>query len=67
VEIRESARKHGISDADIEHAVAHYLYTTALESASVDRFLYIGPDTAGTSSKLPCSSPPTGHRSLFTR
>ena len=46
MEIHESARKHGVADQDILHATDHAL---ALEDAGEDpdRWLLIGPDTAG--------------------
>jgi hypothetical protein len=46
VEIHESARKHGVADQDIVHAIDHAL---ALEDAGEDpeRWLLIGPDMAG--------------------
>jgi hypothetical protein len=46
VEIHGSARKHGVADEDILHAVDHEL---AIEHAGEDpdRWLVIGPDTAG--------------------
>lgn len=46
VAIHESARKHGVADPDILHAIDHAL---ALEDAGEDpdRWLLIGPDTAG--------------------
>jgi hypothetical protein len=46
VEIHRSARKHGVADPDILHAIDHAL---ALEDAGEDpdRWLLIGPDTAG--------------------
>jgi hypothetical protein len=46
VEIHESARKHGIADEDIQHAIDHAL---AIEDAGEDpdRWLGIGPDRAG--------------------
>ena len=45
VEIHESARKHGVADQDILHAIDHAL---AIEDAGEDpdRWLLIGPDTA---------------------
>lgn len=45
-EIHPSARKHGIADEDIRHAVDHAL---AIEDAGEDpdRWLIIGPDHAG--------------------
>ncbi len=46
VEIHDSARKHGVGDEDILHALDHAL---AIEDAGEDpdRWLLIGPDTAG--------------------
>jgi hypothetical protein len=46
VEVYESARKHGVADADMLHAVDHAL---AIEDAGEepDRWLVIGPDRAG--------------------
>lgn len=40
MEIRPSARKHGIADGDIEHALAHAM---AIEDEDDDTRLYIGP------------------------
>jgi hypothetical protein len=48
VEIHPSARKHGVADADIRHAVAHRLYEGELdEDEHPRRVLYLGPDRAG--------------------
>jgi hypothetical protein len=46
VEIHDSARKHGVADDDILHAIDHAL---AIEDAGEDpdRWLLIGPDSAG--------------------
>lgn len=44
MEIYESARKHGISDEDIEHAVDRALVVADEEEAG--RVLYLGPDRA---------------------
>lgn len=48
MDIHDSARKHGISDADIAHAVTHHLY--AAEISDEDRppwqVLYLEPDRA---------------------
>jgi hypothetical protein len=46
VEIHDSARKHGVADEDILHAIDHAL---AFEDAGEDpdRWLLIGPDTTG--------------------
>ena len=46
VEIHDSARRHGVADQDILHAIEHAL---AIEDAGEDpdRWLIIGPDTAG--------------------
>lgn len=46
MEIHASARKHGVADEDIHHAIDHAL---AIEDAGEDpdRWLVIGPDRAG--------------------
>lgn len=46
MEVGDSARKHGVVDADLIHATDHAL---ALEDAGEDpdRWLVIGPDRAG--------------------
>jgi len=46
VEIHDSARKHGVAELGILHAIDHAL---AIEDAGEDpdRWLLIGPDTAG--------------------
>jgi uncharacterized DUF497 family protein len=46
VEVHDSARKHGVADEDIHHAIDHAL---AIEDAGEDpdRWLVIGPDRAG--------------------
>jgi hypothetical protein len=46
VKIHPSARKHGVADEDISHAIDHAL---AIEDAGEDpdRWLVIGPDRAG--------------------
>lgn len=44
VEIYRSARKHGIADDDIEHAVEQALAVGEQDDGSV---LYLGPDRAG--------------------
>ncbi len=45
VEVHESARKHGVEDRDIQHAIDHAL---VIEDAGEDpdRWLVIGPDRA---------------------
>lgn len=45
MEIHDSARRHGVGDQDILHAIDHAL---AIEDAGEgpDRWLIIGPDTA---------------------
>ncbi len=48
MEIRESARKHGITDDAIRHAIDHYAYTADVdEGEPPHRALYLGPDSAG--------------------
>ena len=45
MEVHDSARKHGVADEDIQHAIDHAL---AIEDAGEDpdRWLVIGPDRA---------------------
>ncbi len=40
MEIHSAARKHGIADADIEHAVEHAM---TIEDQEEDTRLYLGP------------------------
>jgi hypothetical protein len=40
VDIHQSARKHGIADVDIEHAVTHAM---TIEDQDDDTRLYLGP------------------------
>jgi uncharacterized DUF497 family protein len=47
VELRDSARRHGITDADIHHAWEHALRLVEFEYDGEDRLLVIGPDQAG--------------------
>lgn len=44
VDIYQSARKHGVSDDDIEHAVDHALVAAEEDDGKV---LYLGPDSTG--------------------
>ncbi|MEZ5408414.1 MAG: DUF4258 domain-containing protein [Acidimicrobiales bacterium] len=44
MEIYRSARKHGIADEDIEHAIEHPLVTA---DEADDKVLYLGPDRDG--------------------
>ena len=46
VEIDRSARRHGVDDDDITHAVAHRLVVDDL-GEDPDRGLILGPDRAG--------------------
>ena len=47
MEIRESARKHGIADEDVRHAVDHALARDELDPDEGERrTLCIGPDRA---------------------
>ena len=46
LDIHPSARKHGITDADIEHAMEQALVVTVLEEDR-KKVLYVGPDRAG--------------------
>ena len=47
MEILPAARKHGIKDAEIVHAVEHYLFVADVDDDPSSRVLYIGPDRAG--------------------
>jgi hypothetical protein len=48
VEIHRSARKHGIDDGTISHALEHAIVVVDLEpDADPPRVLAIGPDRAG--------------------
>ena len=44
MDIYESARKHGVSDDDIEHAIFHALVAREDDEGKV---LYLGPDRSG--------------------
>jgi uncharacterized DUF497 family protein len=47
VEIRSSARKHGIHDADIDHAWRNATRLVEYEYQGEDRLLIIGPNRHG--------------------
>ena len=47
MEIHRSARKHGVANADIRHAVAHQLRQRDVSNEPPWRVLYLGPDRAG--------------------
>lgn len=48
VEIHSCARRHGVGDADIEHAVSNAIVIVDLDAdADPPRVLCIGPDRAG--------------------
>ena len=47
MEIRDSARKHGIADADIEHAWLNAMRLVEYEYHGEDRLLVIGADRQG--------------------
>lgn len=44
MEIYQSARKHGVSDDDIVHAIEHAVIAAEQDDGKV---LYLGPDRAG--------------------
>ena len=46
MEIHESARRHGVADEDIQHAVAHSVIWVELGDEP-SRYLLAGPDRAG--------------------
>ena len=48
MQIRESARKHGVADDDIRHAVEHPTAREELDAPGDEqRVLWLGPDRAG--------------------
>ena len=49
MEIRDSARRHGISDSDIRHAIDNAVAVGPVETNvdHIDGALYIGPDRTG--------------------
>jgi hypothetical protein len=47
VEVLESARKHGVADADLRHAVGHHVRRLVFEGGPPTRVLYLGPNRAG--------------------
>jgi hypothetical protein len=48
VEIHRSARRHGVDDRDIHHAVEHALVVVDLDpDSNPPKLLVIGPDRAG--------------------
>ncbi len=59
VEVNESARRHGVDDPDIHHAIDHAL---VIEDAGEepDRWLVIGPDRAGNLLEIVALTTPEG-------
>jgi uncharacterized DUF497 family protein len=47
VEVTPSARKHGVEDADIQHAWRNAMRLVEYEYLGEDRLLVIGPDRHG--------------------
>lgn len=47
MEIRRSARRHGIDDDDIRHAVDHALVVDVESGDPEHRILFLGPNRAG--------------------
>ena len=47
MEFHRSAFKHGISAADIAHAIAHARLLSSLDDYPPWRLLYLGPDRSG--------------------
>ncbi len=61
MEIHRSARKHGVGDQDMLHAIGHALaYEDAGENP--DRILVIGPDRAGNLLELVVLTTTEGRR-----
>ncbi|MCV7208782.1 hypothetical protein [Mycolicibacterium canariasense] len=59
MEIKDSARKHGIADADMLHAFDNALRYVELEYRGELQFLVIGPSRTGALLELivPCDEP----------
>jgi hypothetical protein len=49
VDIHYTAHRHGVPDADMAHAITHYLYAGDIDDDEAPpwRVLYLGPDRAG--------------------
>jgi len=47
VGINASARRHGIADDDIRHAVTHAVFSDDIDPEPPARRLHLGPDRAG--------------------
>ncbi len=47
MEIHRSAKKHGVGEEDLRHAVANSVFAGDLDDGSPLRVLYLGPDRAG--------------------
>lgn len=47
MEVTASARKHGVGDADIQHAWTHAIRLVEYDYDGEDRLLAIGPDRHG--------------------
>jgi hypothetical protein len=57
MEIADSARKHGVADDDMHHAVAQSM--RVVRQGSADRVLVIGPDRVGALLELVVLDPDT--------
>jgi hypothetical protein len=47
VSINASARRHGIEDADIKHAITHAVFSDDIDPEPPVRRLHLGPDRSG--------------------
>lgn len=47
MEIRDSARRHGVTDADILHAWSHAMRLVEYDYRGEERLMVIGPDRHG--------------------
>lgn len=45
--VRDSARKHGISDGDICHAIGQAMVVLTVDEGYEGRVMHLGPDSAG--------------------
>ena len=51
--IEQGARKHGVTDDDMRHAITHRLHTSELPTDNAtERVLILGPDRAGNQLEL---------------
>jgi len=47
ISVNSNARRHGVSDADVRHAVEHALFSDDIDPEPPMRRVFLGPDRAG--------------------